>query len=661
MADELRFKVTADGIDKATKQVDALAKAADEVDGKKLTLTADVKGTRDVDAFVKKLDGLSDTDKVVMLAVRTADAEARIRDLTLEIAALDSSDPTIDVKMNSLQDAIAEVDQLDAKMGELGKNIDPATFDQAKGKLDGMRDSADQSRSVFANMVGNATQDLGNLGGAAGTAGVALGQIGEYAADGSLSLKGMATAAPAMLVLGLAVGVVVKQMEKAAAVKAFNKKQVEDFTDAIQSADGATASLVEQFVKAGAIKQIPLFSDDVADLVPALDKAGVSVQKYVELITKGGPAFTEFKSAQAAAGKDMAATQQIIDAAGAANENFIESQDRAAIEARVFGDSLKETKAAAEDATDAIQTQIDALDEQTATLQGQADALQANIDKQNELTQAMADAADAGLDFQDSFDDFSETVYKVNAAQTDGKTSAADLEKMYRELARSSDKMADASVNVRVEQDKANGVQTSATAKLDTWNQHMLTAAATAQGPARQAVINYMTEVNKIPPDKVTEFTAAVNAGDLQTAQAILDEASKARDVAYNADADAATLSQTDKDLDRVANDRYVKFFAQLGLTSIVGGAVGAVTRATGQTTTLAAPASPAGRTALAASADGEAVLATAPASLVAGPSVAAVPVAGAVNVTQIIQMPRLPTGRELARLGARWARVNGA
>ena len=42
----------------------------------------------------------------------------------------------------------------------------------------------------MANLVGNSSQDLGELGGVAGTAGVAIGQLGEYAVDGGTSPAG---------------------------------------------------------------------------------------------------------------------------------------------------------------------------------------------------------------------------------------------------------------------------------------------------------------------------------------------------------------------------------------------------------------------------------------------------------------------------------------
>ena len=54
-------------------------------------------------------------------------------------------------------------------------------------KMDSVRSSSDQSRSVLANLAGNAAQDLGALSGVVGSLGVGIGQLAEYAVDGNIA------------------------------------------------------------------------------------------------------------------------------------------------------------------------------------------------------------------------------------------------------------------------------------------------------------------------------------------------------------------------------------------------------------------------------------------------------------------------------------------
>lgn len=97
----------------------------------------------------------------------------------------------------SYDDVRADVDELAdsiRKVETTRSSIDTlrAPLKDVDTDLQTVRDSADQSRSVLANMVGNSVQDLGALGGVAGTAGMAIGQMAEYAADGNLKLAGFA-------------------------------------------------------------------------------------------------------------------------------------------------------------------------------------------------------------------------------------------------------------------------------------------------------------------------------------------------------------------------------------------------------------------------------------------------------------------------------------
>jgi hypothetical protein len=109
--------------------------------------------------------------------------------------------------VDELADSIRKVETTASAM-DVAKTKTVDMGDEAKlaaGKVDMIRDSGDQSRSVLANMVGNSAQDLGALGGVAGTAGMAIGQLAEYATEGNIKLSNLAKIAGPMAAVSLAV------------------------------------------------------------------------------------------------------------------------------------------------------------------------------------------------------------------------------------------------------------------------------------------------------------------------------------------------------------------------------------------------------------------------------------------------------------------------
>ena len=122
------------------------------------------------------------------------------------------------------------------------RKIDESTgsIKNVEGAVARLGHESDNSRSVLANMVGNSAQDLGELGGIAGSAGQMIGQLAEYAADGNISLSGLATFAGPMLAVGLASGILSSHMEQVAKSNAFKTARVDAFAKALK--EGATAA-----------------------------------------------------------------------------------------------------------------------------------------------------------------------------------------------------------------------------------------------------------------------------------------------------------------------------------------------------------------------------------------------------------------------------------
>jgi uncharacterized FlaG/YvyC family protein len=218
--------------------------------------------------------------------------------------------------------------------------------------------------------------------------------------------------------------------------------------------------------------------------------------------------------------------------------------DTAARTARSTEDQEKAVKAAADANKAAVKEQdalADALEATAKALQEQADALNDQVD-------AATSAADQQLAVSDSLVAFADALKDSEASTNDQRDAAISLAK--------------ATVDLKDKQAEAAGVTLTATQRVDNQNSALLDTAATAKGPARSAILDYIGSVNQIPPEKVTEIQAAIDAGDLDTARRLLDEASAPRKAAVNADANTAAANA---ELDQAARTRQSTIIANVG------------------------------------------------------------------------------------------------
>ena len=149
----------------------------------RIKIEADAKrAERDLETLAKLGDELTDDDLTIVVRAKADAAEGEVKRLTKLLAGAD--DP-VDIKVitTGIRQAKDEIEQLTRLVEKAdAETIDIDTSRTVKN-LDDVGKSADSSKSVLANMVGNASQDFGALGGLAGSAGVAIGQMGEYMVD----------------------------------------------------------------------------------------------------------------------------------------------------------------------------------------------------------------------------------------------------------------------------------------------------------------------------------------------------------------------------------------------------------------------------------------------------------------------------------------------
>lgn len=335
----------------AERVADALDAVFDEID-------SSMKETEDTARTLARAMGPELADKVS--AVEAVQEFQRLG-LTLEEIRLDAdrlADTLRRADDVSLRGFGGEVDTAKARVRELGDEVNITGR-----RTDDLGKSADSSKSVMANMVGNSTQDLAEFGGIAGSAGVALGQMGEYMVDASNDgdklgtvMSNFGKVAGPIAALTIAVSAV-GSIFKASGDRAKRAtEQVEAFSGALEDVESATSAVEGLsgqmrhfdadartawggFVEgvAGAAKAIPLVGgligdagQNVADVIPTFVKLGITADDIGEAAVRGGGAWDSLQSKLYAAQVGAHITSAEYSAASQVLYGFRDSAEEAA-------------------------------------------------------------------------------------------------------------------------------------------------------------------------------------------------------------------------------------------------------------------------------------------------------------------------------------------
>jgi hypothetical protein len=543
-----------------------------------------------VDGVATKLQELYEDTKAAEVA-----AEQLSQALGPELAGRTDLDGVIsELKRMGLtaEDVTNNADQLAAKLrqldegnvgGKLGQSLNTA-----RGQTEKLSDSARGAHSALANMIGNTAQDLGAFTGIAGSSGVALGQMAEYASDATLageglgsSLRSMATVAGPIAGISLLVGLISKELQRDAAAAEQAKARSEAYFKAMEDGHSVLAALRQELEQTGQLK-----FEGLGDIAPALARMNVSVEEFSRL-AEGPP---EKLSAWAQAQRKLvhegtqgyADMRSIVFALTEANDSAATAEERHRITTEILGTSTDKAATAAERAATAErhrEAQMEASKAATdgwAKIQGEAAD---QIDRVNKLLNDQADAldeqasaaksaADSGVAVQEAMIGFADSLQAekdaatgaVEAVQQHGakSTEAAAAARAYSDSIRaardSAVSLSDAVVRQAQDQAKANGKTLDARQVLDVQNTSLLNTAATASGPVRQSILDYIGTLNQIPAEKKAEILAHVAEGDLAGAKKLLDAASDPRKAAL--DAEARRVAAESAKLDKAADER---------------------------------------------------------------------------------------------------------
>jgi polyhydroxyalkanoate synthesis regulator phasin len=177
----------------------------------------------------------------------------------------------------SFEEIVADADKLGAALKELDQ-VQTRGLEQGLGgvntKVGDIGKSADSSKSVLANMIGNASQDLGSLTGLAGSAGVAIGQMGEYMADaigsgegfGSV-LKSFAAVAGPIAAISAAIGIISNVTAELGQENEAAKRRVDAFTAALEEQGDVVTNLAKAMQEsADDMSEVVATSGDFSDI-----------------------------------------------------------------------------------------------------------------------------------------------------------------------------------------------------------------------------------------------------------------------------------------------------------------------------------------------------------------------------------------------------------
>lgn len=247
----------------------------------------------------------------------------------------------------TLDDIANEADTLAAALKKVDdvqlKNV-TAQADKLDTAIKGVGDQTDRSKSVMANFAGNAAQEIPGVASAMGPLNVAIGQFAEYAAEGDIKLRGLATAIGPIAAIGAALALVSGYFNSIAKTKAFNKENLDAYTQAIVEGSTAAQALEQRLREVGkatlsitdpnafagfggiarqieiATTGVPglgllnkaigfLRRDKIEDVTDELGRLGLNVKTASELASQGRPAIDKWSKTLLAGGasaKDVA-------------------------------------------------------------------------------------------------------------------------------------------------------------------------------------------------------------------------------------------------------------------------------------------------------------------------------------------------------------------
>jgi hypothetical protein len=384
-----------------------------------ITTSYDDEGAKDALEDAEKLDKLEPS---VEIDVDTTQAKDAVEEVSRPLDELIAKNPWIAEVKADIGSAHADLDRVQQDLKDTG-----GAAKDTGGHVKTMGNEADQSGSVLANMVGNSAGEVAELGGVAGTAGMAIGQLGEYATEGNISLKGLAKVAGPMAGL-TAVTMALAQGAKQAAEA---EKKLGEEIDALSTASdeaalqGLTGMMLDQF-KAG---------HDLSDIWTKITEQNIEGARRLLALMEAQGATTEQTKGLTAA---ITAHDEAAARAKETTDKYGDAVTDAATDTDVLASAQDRAKQKADDLNAAIGELSGLLDIQRAAEDFDADINQAMSNTlmgvgntREEIRGIEDDVLKAGEFTKQNPVVIAQTLAKVQAGDLQG--AKADVDSWYRE------------------------------------------------------------------------------------------------------------------------------------------------------------------------------------------------------------------------------------
>lgn len=371
-------------------------------------------------------------------------------------------------------DSAALADSL-KRVADVGDSIDT----HVTKNMEKVATETDRSRGVMANFTGNAIQELPGVAGAFGPLNMAIGQFGEYAAEGNIKLAGLAAQAGPMMGVGAAVWYANNQLQLMEKKDAFHSDRVKAYKDVVAESGDAVKNLADHLREVGKIEATTWtnnanpFADATVDITKKLQLAGLTVDQYAELVIKGRDAVDQWAAAQKDAGNSVDPTLLITILQD--HKDYATAVDASATSLQFFG-----------------REQRSANELERAALQYKRDLITA----ENDLAGIRRNAADLQLAYSQSLRDLTAAYDTYNTTMSDGTLTQAEQDQALANLARQAIDSAKAYADLTGTQDTNN-------ARL-IGNLELQASTMEAGSPLRNAIESYIATLKGIPTDITT-------------------------------------------------------------------------------------------------------------------------------------------------------------
>lgn len=322
------------------------------------------------------IDEIDATKRAVdALDMALGDVDYDPRELVADLKRAGLTAEEIEADVDDLADALKRAGDVKIRARDLGFD----DVDQALGRTT----SNSRVTSTAIGGIGNSISELPGVG-SLGPVAESMGMLAENALEGEANLKGLVVAGGGLAAVGLGVQVVQGHFQRLADIKAWEREQVDDWTDAVYEAGDAVDGVADSLRNAGMI-EVRTISDGFEDITPIIARAGLTVDDWTLAVNGGREEADALALALDAAGVSSRQGSIVMQGLAFAQDAAAEATRKAAERTAVFG---SEADNAAKDAAK-LNTELDEIpgtyaaeiDVDTADATSSLDSLQQRLDR----------------------------------------------------------------------------------------------------------------------------------------------------------------------------------------------------------------------------------------------------------------------------------------